>query len=232
MTEGGEVKEKQPERVSDVRVITRATYRFERPRLSQSESQDAHLDRGVPPRSGRSSRSRSRSRKAISTKAISAGRPTARAFTSSPTASLEPYYEPPRTDLYSVAPDGSDEKKVVSFDGRHARLQLQRRRQAHRVQRLADAQTDSILHAARSVCGRQLQARLRRAKNLTADYDFDIGGGIGGDQRAPRGGSSGGVIWSKDGRCLYVNVAEHGRANLKRIDAATRQSRTAHDRRS
>ena len=31
---------------------------------------------------------------------------------------LEPYYEPPRADLYSIAPDGSDEKKVVSFDGR------------------------------------------------------------------------------------------------------------------
>ena len=31
MTEGGEVKEKQPERVSDVRVISRATYRFNGP---------------------------------------------------------------------------------------------------------------------------------------------------------------------------------------------------------
>jgi dipeptidyl aminopeptidase/acylaminoacyl peptidase len=58
-------------------------------------------------------------------------------------------------------------------------------------------------------------------KNLTASYDFDIGGGIGGDQRAPRGGGGGGVIWSKDDRWLFVNVAEHGAANLKRIDAAT-----------
>src|SRR5262249_24352320 len=59
------------------------------------------------------------------------------------------------------------------------------------------------------------------ARNLTADYDFDVGAGIGGDQRAPRGGSSEGVIWSKDGRYLYLKVAEHGGANLKRIDAAT-----------
>lgn len=29
------------------------------------------------------------------------------------------------------------------------------------------------------------------------------------------------MIWSKDGRWLFVNVAEHGRANLKRIEAAT-----------
>ena len=58
-------------------------------------------------------------------------------------------------------------------------------------------------------------------KNLTADYDFDIGGGLAGDQRAPRGGAPGNVIWSKDDRSLYGAVAEHGRANLKRIDAAT-----------
>src|SRR4030095_6008227 len=58
-------------------------------------------------------------------------------------------------------------------------------------------------------------------KNLTANYDFDIGGGIGGDQRSPRGGSPGGTIWSRDGRSIFVNVAEHGRANLKRIDATT-----------
>jgi dipeptidyl aminopeptidase/acylaminoacyl peptidase len=58
-------------------------------------------------------------------------------------------------------------------------------------------------------------------KNLTAGYDFDIGGGIGGDQRAPRGGGGGGVVWSKDDRWIYINVAEHGAANLKRIDATT-----------
>src|SRR5262249_46360620 len=58
-------------------------------------------------------------------------------------------------------------------------------------------------------------------KNLTANYDFDIGGGIGGDQHAPRGGNPDGVLWSKDNRWLFINVAEHGRAHLKRIDSAT-----------
>ena len=36
-------------------------------------------------------------------------------------------------------------------------------------------------------------------RNLTASYDFDINGGIGGDQRAPRGAMPGGPIWSRDG---------------------------------
>jgi dipeptidyl aminopeptidase/acylaminoacyl peptidase len=58
-------------------------------------------------------------------------------------------------------------------------------------------------------------------KNLTADYDFDIGGGLAGDQRAPRGGAPSGVVWMKGDGGLLVNVAEHGRSNLSRIDAAT-----------
>ncbi len=36
-------------------------------------------------------------------------------------------------------------------------------------------------------------------RNLTASYDFDISGGLGGDQRAPRGQLPGGPIWSRDG---------------------------------
>ena len=37
-------------------------------------------------------------------------------------------------------------------------------------------------------------------KNLTADYDFDIAGGIGGDQSAPRGQNRKPIVWSPDGR--------------------------------
>ena len=37
-------------------------------------------------------------------------------------------------------------------------------------------------------------------KNLTADYDFDIAGGIGGDQAAPRGQNRKPIVWSKDRR--------------------------------
>ncbi len=60
-------------------------------------------------------------------------------------------------------------------------------------------------------------------KNLTTAYDFDIRGGVGGDQRAPRGGSPSMPTWSKDGRAIYTVVGEQGNANLKRIDATTGQ---------
>ncbi|HEV3062622.1 MAG TPA: S9 family peptidase [Vicinamibacterales bacterium] len=58
-------------------------------------------------------------------------------------------------------------------------------------------------------------------RNLTADYDFDIGGGIGGDQAAPRGQNRKPIVWSKDGTALIVVSAEKGSANLKRVAVAT-----------
>ncbi len=58
-------------------------------------------------------------------------------------------------------------------------------------------------------------------RNLTAGYDFDIGGGVGGDQRAPRGGGAGGAIWAADGKSIITVAGEQGSANLVRIDVAS-----------
>ena len=69
-------------------------------------------------------------------------------------------------------------------------------------------------------------------KNLTTAYDFDIGGGIGGDQAPPRGGGRSQPFWSGDGRFIYIVAAEEGRANLKQVDAETGKVYAAHNRRS
>jgi dipeptidyl aminopeptidase/acylaminoacyl peptidase len=58
-------------------------------------------------------------------------------------------------------------------------------------------------------------------RNLTANYDFDINGGIGGDQSAPRGGRSAGPIWSADGKSVVVVSGERGAANLIRVDTTS-----------
>ena len=61
-----------------------------------------------------------------------------------------------------------------------------------------------------------------RAKNLTVDYDFDMGGSVLGDQAPPRGGEgSSPNIWTADGKALIVATTEHGRSNLVRFDAQT-----------
>jgi dipeptidyl aminopeptidase/acylaminoacyl peptidase len=58
-------------------------------------------------------------------------------------------------------------------------------------------------------------------KNLTADYDFDISSGIGGDKSAPRGQNRKPIVWSKDAASLLVVSAEKGSSNLKRVVIAT-----------
>jgi dipeptidyl aminopeptidase/acylaminoacyl peptidase len=227
MTEGGEVKEKQPEHVSDVRVITRGAYRSNGPGYLNPKVK-THVWTVAASTSSGSSGSLGAPGESPKPKQITKGNfdegdvswsPDGKRVYFTANRDAEPYYEPPRSDLYSIAPDGSDEKKIVSFDGRVSDYSLSDdgRRvvlTGSQTRKPIQSYTQPDLFVADNVAG-------ATARNLTADYDFDVGGGIGGDQRAPRGGSSEGVIWSKDGRYLYVNVAEHGRANLKRVDAAT-----------
>ncbi len=131
----------------------------------------------------------------------------------------EPYYEEAGAELYSVAPSGGSITKVAAIEG-------------------------SIDHPAPSPDGRRiaflgtLRGRPIRSysqtdlwvmdaapgstpRNLTVSYDFDIGGGIGGDQAAPRGRNRKPIVWSKDGSFLLVTAAEHGSGNLKRVTIAS-----------
>ena len=126
----------------------------------------------------------------------------------------EGYYFPHDSDLYAIPKDGGDTRVIASIDG-------------------------SIGAYAPSPDGRRiafvgtLQGNPERSysqpdlwvadmggapRNLTAAYDFDINGGIGGDQRAPRGQHPAGPVWSSDGRSILIKVGEQGDANLVRID--------------
>jgi dipeptidyl aminopeptidase/acylaminoacyl peptidase len=57
--------------------------------------------------------------------------------------------------------------------------------------------------------------------NLTANYDYEMGGGVGGDNTAPRGGGRGGLVWTSDGKSLIDVVGKQGSALLVSIDAKT-----------
>ncbi|HSQ18970.1 MAG TPA: DPP IV N-terminal domain-containing protein, partial [Blastocatellia bacterium] len=216
--ENAEPKDKSPEHVSDVRVISRAVYRSNGGGYLNPKAH-AHIW-------------------TVSVSALSSDQPKPKQITRgnfdegnlswAPDGSrlyfvarrvAEPYYEPPHTELYSIALDGSDERRMLSFDGgmRDYTFSNDGKRIAFggaQAIKPVQSYTQPDLFVVANAAG-------AAPKNLTASYDFDIGGGIGGDQRAPRGGSPGGVAWSKDDRWIYVNVAEHGAANLKRIDAAT-----------
>jgi dipeptidyl aminopeptidase/acylaminoacyl peptidase len=130
----------------------------------------------------------------------------------------EPYYLPNDSDLYSVAATGGDPAKVVSIDGTISDYAF-----APDGKRIAFVGT---LHGTpvRSYNQSDLWVADLPAgtpRNLTASYDFDIDGGLGGDQRAPRGAAPSGPVWSRDGRTLLIKVGEQGDANIKRVDIAS-----------
>jgi dipeptidyl aminopeptidase/acylaminoacyl peptidase len=209
---------KEPERVSDVRVITKAVYRANGGGYLNPNMRAHIWTVSVPSVAGEKPKPKQLTRGNFDEGNINWSPDGSRIYFVSNRVS-EPYYDPPRTDLFSISREGGDEKKVLSFDGgmRDYTFSGDGKRLAfggvagHKPV-LSYTQPDLFVMMAEPGAA---------PKNLTANYDFDIGGGIGGDQRAPRGGSPGGVIWSKDDRWIYVNVAEHGAANLKRIDADT-----------
>ena len=57
--------------------------------------------------------------------------------------------------------------------------------------------------------------------NLTAKYDFDVSSGVGGDNRAPRASGRAPAFWTRDGSHIVDVVAKQGRAILVSIDAQT-----------
>ena len=58
-------------------------------------------------------------------------------------------------------------------------------------------------------------------KNLTANYDYEVGSGVGGDNTAPRGGGRSGPVWMTDGKSIIDVVGKQGSALLVSIDAST-----------
>jgi dipeptidyl aminopeptidase/acylaminoacyl peptidase len=131
----------------------------------------------------------------------------------------EPYYTDAGNELFSVPAAGGSITKVASIEGSLGGLSVSPdgKRIAF-VGALAGKPVRSYGQADLWVTD---TAPGSTPKNLTAAYDFDIAGGIGGDQAPPRGQSPKPIVWSKDGASLMVVSAEHGSANLKRVTIAT-----------
>ncbi len=133
----------------------------------------------------------------------------------------EPYYDPSRSQIWSVALAGGESRLVLDFAGSMGDFDFSPdgRRLAFTgalEQKPVRSHDESDLFVSDFAGGLAGPPR-----NLTPAYDYEVGGGVGGDQAPPRGGSTGGLIWSEDGNSILIKAAEQGRANLKRIDART-----------
>ena len=128
----------------------------------------------------------------------------------------EAYYYPRDTDLYAVAREGGEPTRLVSIDGTIGPYTP-----ASDGKRIAFV---GSLHGAPERSYSQADVFVvdvpgGTPRNLTATYDFDIDGGLSGDQRAPRGQHPAGPVWSRDGRTLLVKAGQQGDTNLVRVDA-------------
>ena len=130
-----------------------------------------------------------------------------------------PYFYADDTDLFSVPASGGEITRVASIDGVVGRFTVSN--DGRRIAFVGIPQGQPV----RSYDEPDLfvvDAEGKGApRNLTERYDYDISGGIGGDQASPRGSGSKAIVWAPDDRSVLVVASERGSANIRRINVET-----------
>src|SRR5205814_7805035 len=133
----------------------------------------------------------------------------------------EPYYELPRTDLYSVASAGGKPVKVTTID-----LNTQFGPGGGALALSPDGRQVAFVAATNQPINSYTEPDLwvldlspnAKPRNLTADFDFDIDGFIIGDSAPPRAGGLNKPIWTADGKGLIEVYSKEGKRNLALFD--------------
>ena len=132
----------------------------------------------------------------------------------------DPSYELPHTDIWSVNVGGANAtpQKIVTVDmGMNAAaISPDGKRLAFcaTINQPVQSYTEPDLWVMDLAAG-------AKPKNLTANYDYDVCSGVGGDQGTPRAGGAAHVIWSGDGKQVMATTAVEGKANLVAFDTTT-----------
>jgi dipeptidyl aminopeptidase/acylaminoacyl peptidase len=205
------------ERESDVRVITRAVYRSDGGGYNDP-TRPGHLwVIGIPTGSEKSTAKQLTSGQFGESGYVWAKDGSKIYFTSN--RDLEPYYSTPKTEIYSITPNGGASTLLNRLNMGIGGLSL-----SPDGTRFAFNASDNV-EPVQSYTQPDLWvldvAPDSQPKNLTTGFDFDIGGGVGGDNAAPRAGGGSLPIWTADGKAIIERYAKEGRANLGMFDAAT-----------
>jgi dipeptidyl aminopeptidase/acylaminoacyl peptidase len=137
----------------------------------------------------------------------------------------EPYYELPRTDLYSVAAGGKP-TKITTID-----LDTGGGPGSGGLSLSPDGKQVAFTAAATQPVNSYTQPDLwildllpnAKPRNLTASFDFDVPGFVIADSAPPRAGGPNKPIWTADGRGLIAVYTKEGKANLALFDVPVAQ---------
>jgi dipeptidyl aminopeptidase/acylaminoacyl peptidase len=214
-------KKKDGEEKSDVRVITKAVYRFNGTGYLEPDRPVHIWTVEVPKMPGEAQKAKQVTSGQFSEGDVVWSRDGSQIYFTSRRV-VETYYETPHTDLYVVKAAGGEAAKIAGLEGAIQQMALSPDGTRMAIAGSIEVGKDGVerSYSQPDLFITSLQAG-STPKNLTVNYDYDIAGGIGGDQAPPRGGGPSKPFWSKDGRFIYVVAAEEGRSNLKRIDAET-----------
>jgi dipeptidyl aminopeptidase/acylaminoacyl peptidase len=226
--DGSDPAADQKARKSDVRVITRAAYRFNGGGYLDSTRHSAIWTLAV----GEADAKPARITKGDFDVALSGWSQDGREIYLTSTRVDEAYYESPHRELYHVAADAHEADPAVllkidgtigdaelSPDGKNVVFEGTARPEAPRSYDQPDLWVAPLPASApgASVATGATGAAGAAARNLTDKFDFDIGGGIGSDQHPPRGGLPGSPVWLDAHRVLTL-VAHEGRADLTTVN--------------
>ena len=127
----------------------------------------------------------------------------------------EPYYQLPRTELYSIPASGGQPTKLNSIDMEMNNLSLS-----------PDGKQIAFIASTTQPINSYTQPDLwivdltpnAKPRNLTANFDFDVGDGVFGDSAAPRAGGVNIPLWTPDGRSLIETCGKEGKTILASFD--------------
>jgi dipeptidyl aminopeptidase/acylaminoacyl peptidase len=131
----------------------------------------------------------------------------------------EPYYDESDAELFAVPSAGGSMTKITSIEGGINSLAVSP--DGHQIAFVGTLRGKPIRSYSQPDLWIAATTPGSTPKNLTASYDYDISGGIGGDQSPPRGGGRKPIVWTRDQQSLIVVSAEKGSANLKRVSLTT-----------
>ncbi|HUR82484.1 MAG TPA: S9 family peptidase, partial [Thermoanaerobaculia bacterium] len=206
----------ESDRDSDVRTITRAVYRFNDQGYLDPEHRSHIWVADVPEFAERPVTSRQLTDGKYEEDDPLWSPDSSRLFYTS-THIDEPYYELPQSDVYAVSVSGGEPHKMAALPFEIGQTSMSPDGKSLAFQ--AEVSEPVRSYSQPDLWVLEL-AKDAKPRNLTADFDYDVGAGVGADQRAPRGNSGSRIVWADGGKSLIVLVAREGRANLMRFPVA------------